>query len=180
MNICFLGTSCVGKTSVLEALKKDVVFKEWQFQESISRRLIEKGLLKRPFDSVENQKILFDEYVNILNQNNNCIYDRSIIDVFTFTKTKVQTNCDGFEKSELVRENRLLAQNIDKIDHIFYFPIYWECQDDGERVIDSEFLQLWDENIRNIQHFMNIKCDVIPNCSVIERVKFIKKKIFKK
>lgn len=181
MNVCLLGTSCVGKTSVFKALKQDISFKDWGFHESISRQLIAKGLLKRPFDSIESQRILFDKYIDILGQDNkNCIFDRSIIDIFTFTKTKIQMNCDGFEKSELIRENRLLAQNIDKIDHIFYFPIYWENQDDGERAVDPKLLQLWDENIRNVQHFLNVKCDIIPNCSVTERVRFIKKKLFKK
>ena len=115
--VTLLGSCCVGKTSVFDILKQDPMFEGWNVQESISRKLIREGKISvdRNFQSIENQRLIFDEYVKVLDMSK-CLSDRSIIDVFTMTRTFDQ-NINV--KTELNRERRILAQNIDRIGKIF-------------------------------------------------------------
>lgn len=175
--VTLLGSCCVGKTSVFDILKQDPIFEGWNIQESISRKLIreDKISVDRNFQSIKNQSLIFDEYVKILDMSK-CLSDRSIIDVFTMTRTLDQ-NIDV--KIELNRERRILAQNIDRIGKIFYFPIYWDSVDDGERLFDEERRKRWDLEIQNILYHSLVNYTIIPNCSVTDRVKFIKKILMK-
>lgn len=170
-NIAFLGSCCVGKTSVFDLLKQDPMFEGWVIQESITRKLFREGVIKdRSFDQIDNQRIIFDEYLKVLD-NPNCLSDRSILDVYTFTRTFEPS----IEKArELTRQGRLIAQNLHKVTKIFYFPIYWQLIDDNERLYDAERRANWDDEIRSFLQFTQVDVTVVPDLSVKERVKFIK------
>lgn len=84
--VTFLGASCVGKTSVFELLKKDRSFDRFDKIDSITRQLVKEGKIEPSFTSVQNQKLIFDKYAELLNIDH-YVSDRSIIDVHTFTKT---------------------------------------------------------------------------------------------
>lgn len=168
--ITFLGASCVGKTSVFELLKKDRSFDRFDKIDSITRQLVKEGSIFPSFTSVQNQKLIFDKYAELLSID--CyVSDRSIIDVHTFTKTipaSIQRD------AELKRQLDFINVSEYFLPIIFYFPIYWDVENDGERMADAERRKCWDVEIRKFLIERKLPYEVIPNDTPFNRLKFIK------
>lgn len=168
--VTFLGASCVGKTSVFELLKKDRSFDWFDKIDSITRQLVKEGRIEPSFTSVKNQFLIFDKYAELLNTD--CyVSDRGIIDVHTFTKTipaSIQRDV------ELKRQLDFINVSEYFLPVIFYFPIYWEVESDGERMADAERRKCWDAEIRKFLMERRLSYEVVPNDTPFNRLKFIK------
>nr|DAK52074.1 MAG TPA: TRANSCRIPTIONAL REGULATOR NADR, NMN, NMN Adenylyl transferase [Caudoviricetes sp.] len=168
--VTFLGASCVGKTSVFDLIEKDRSFARFAKIGSITRQLVKEGKIEPSFTSVQNQKLIFDKYAELLNTD--CyVSDRSIIDVHTFTKTiPVSTQRDA----ELKRQLDFINVSEYFLPIFFYFPIYWDVENDGERMADAERRKCWDTEIRKFLIERKLPYEVIPNDTPFNRLKFIK------
>lgn len=172
-NILLIGSSCVGKTSVLDLLKEDPSFSQYEIIPSIARQVRQREQISS-FDDISLQKRLFDAYRLGLNVSTTgkFVFDRSIIDVYTFTQT-IKDNSEDF--CVLLSDMRdAISEEKDKLGRIFYFPIYWDVEDDGERLIDSKRREQWDKNIQILLKDEQIPYYTIPYCDPKERVAFIK------
>ena len=168
--VTFLGASCVGKTSVFDLIKKDKAFDKFTKVDSITRQLVREGGISPSFDSVPTQRTIFDKYLEVLHEEN-YISDRSVIDVHTFTKTlPYSISLDN----ELRRQSALISLNEYYLPVIFYFPIYWEVESDGERMADAERRKCWDAEIRKFLMERRLSYEVVPNDTPFNRLKFIK------
>lgn len=168
--VTFLGASCVGKTSVFELLKKDRSFDRFDKIDSITRQLIKEGRIEPSFTSVQSQKLIFDRYSKLLHTDH-YVSDRSVIDVHTFTKTipaSIQRD------AELKRQLDFINVSEYFLPVIFYFPIYWDVENDGERMADAERRKCWDVEIRKFLIERKLPYEVIPNDTPFNRLKFIK------
>ena len=168
--VTFLGASCVGKTSVFELLKKDRSFDRFDKIDSITRQLIKEGRIEPSFTSVQSQKLIFDRYSKLLHTDH-YVSDRSVIDVHTFTKTipaSIQRD------AELKRQLDFINVSEYFLPIIFYFPIYWDVENDGERMADAERRKCWDVEIRKFLVERKLPYEVIPNDTPFNRLKFIK------
>ena len=111
--VTFLGASCVGKTSVFDLIEKDRSFARFAKIGSISRQLVREGGISPSFNSVSNQRAIFDKYLEVLH-GENYISDRSVIDVHTFTRTlPYSVSLDN----ELRRQSDLISLNE------YYLPV---------------------------------------------------------
>lgn len=168
--VTFLGASCVGKTSVFELLKKDRTFDRFDKIDSITRQLVREGKIEPSFTSVQNQKLIFGKYAELLNTD--CyVSDRSVIDVHTFTKTipaSIQRD------AELKRQLDFINVSEYFLPIIFYFPIYWDVENDEERMADAERRKCWDAEIKKFLIERKLPYEVIPNDTPFNRLKFIK------
>lgn len=168
--VTFLGASCVGKTSVFEFVKKDKTFDKFTKVDSITRQLVREGGISPSFDSVPTQRTIFDKYLEVLHEEN-YISDRSVIDVHTFTRTlPYSVSLDN----ELRRQSNLISLNEYYLPVIFYFPIYWNVENDGERLNDESRRRKWDSEIRKFLMDKRLPYEVIPNDTPFNRVRFIK------
>lgn len=168
--VTFLGASCVGKTSVLELLKKDRSFDRFDKIDSITRQLIKEGRIEPSFTSVQSQKLIFDRYSKLLHTDH-YVSDRSVIDVHTFTKTipaSIQRD------AELKRQLDFINVSEYFLPIIFYFPIYWDVENDEERMADAERRKCWDVEIRKFLIERKLPYEVMPNDTPFNRLKFIK------
>lgn len=170
-NILLVGSSCVGKTSVLDLLKEDPAFKKYSIVDSLARQLRREYLVSG-FDDISFQEHLFDAYYLKQITNRQTIFDRSIIDVYTFTQTIKE---DSFDFCAMLSDMRDSISDIkESFGKVFYFPIYWKVEDDGERLIDSERRIQWDENIQILLKDEQIPYYTVPFCDPLERVVFIR------
>lgn len=179
--INFVGSSCTGKTSGYNLLKEDPIFQSFEVVESQSRRLLREGKISPSFNDINNQKLIFDEYLKIIHKFSSYISDRCLIDVLSFTQTFLSNELKEEDKSiickEIRREDRLTKINSCNFGTIFYFPIYWNTEDDGERLLDEKRRSIWDNNIRSFLESNNIEFYTVPFVNPLERVNFIKEKI---
>lgn len=142
MKISISGSQCTGKTTLIQSLKLQDIFKSYYFAEevvrSLKRKAEEKGevfLFNKQYNK-ESQDAIFQEHINNL-QHENLIADRSLLDAFVYTTY-------GFYKGEVpsqdfVNYEQIFLQHIKSYDVFFFLPISFDLVEDGIRSNDKKF-----------------------------------------
>nr|DAG00354.1 MAG TPA: AAA domain protein [Siphoviridae sp. ct3r22] len=184
VKINFVGAQGTGKTTLLEAARKDEAFKDFQFCTEIVRELVKKKNLSiNESGNAKSQKAFFDAYNRILNKDG-YISDRCIIDVHAYTNYLYDYKSSNSEKEfqslykEILRENSILKSlNKDSFGIIIYFPIEFELVDDGIRSLNSYFQEYIDQFIVDTLNKYQLPFYTIRG-SVEQRLKQLKEIIF--
>ena len=114
MKIGFCGTMSVGKTTLVNALKKDKVFKDYKFATERSKYLNSLGIPLNT-DSTYKGQIIFsaERAAELLHEN--MITDRTVIDVIAFSRLSNQMD---LEEKHMIED--LLCELIQDYDIIFH------------------------------------------------------------
>lgn len=184
VKVNFVGTQGTGKTTLLEAARKDEAFKNFQFCTEIVRDLVKKKNLSiNESGNAKSQKVFFDAYNKILNKDG-YISDRCIIDVHAYTNYLYDYKSSNSEKEfqslykEILRENSILKSlNKDSFGIIIYFPIEFELVDDGIRSLNVYFQEYIDQYIVNTLNKYQLPFYTIRG-SVEQRLKQLKEITF--
>lgn len=184
VKINFVGAQGTGKTTLLEAARKDEAFKDFQFCTEIVREFVKKKNLSiNESGNAKSQKAFFDAYNRILNKDG-YISDRCIIDVHAYTNylfdyksTNDENEIQSLYK-EIIREKSILKSlNKDSFGIIIYFPIEFELVDDGIRSLNSYFQEYIDQFIVDTLNKYQLPFYTIRG-SVEQRLKQLKEIIF--
>ena len=145
MKIGFCGTMSVGKTTLVNALKEDEVFKDYKFATERSKYLSSLGIPLNTDSTYKGQIIFSAERAAELLQEN-VITDRTVIDVIAFSRLSKQMD----EEEKLIIEDMLseLIQNYDIIFHIDDLNI--PIEDNGIRETNKKYREEIAEEIDNI------------------------------
>lgn len=137
MKIAFTGAQSTGKTTLLESLKNNEVYKyEYEFVDEITRRMVKKGLRINEEGSDTTQLLIMNEHIkNLLYPN--VIMDRCMLDGVVYTRWL-------YEKGSISKWVWDYAQNVfekyvNRYDYIFYLTPEFKIVDDGVRSIDTTF-----------------------------------------
>jgi nicotinamide riboside kinase len=145
MRIGFCGTMSVGKTTLVNELKKLDRFKDYQFATERSAYLNSLGIPLNYDTTIEGQTVFLAERVSELMQPK-IITDRTIIDVIAFTQTaKKISYIDGDAFTEYAK--RFIRQ----YDLIIYLSAKGiDIEDNGVRNIDLTYRKEIDETIQKL------------------------------
>lgn len=184
VKINFVGAQGTGKTTLLEAARRDEYFKDFQFCTEIVRDLVKKKNLSiNESGNAKSQKVFFDAYNKILNKDG-YISDRCILDVHAYTNYLYDYKSSNSEKEfqslykEILRENSILKSlNKDSFGIIIYFPIEFELVDDGIRSLNVYFQEYIDQYIVNTLNKYQLPFYTIRG-SVEQRLKQLKEITF--
>ena len=145
MKIGFCGTMSVGKTTLVNALKKLPEFKDYTFRTERSKYLMEMGIPLNTDSTYKGQLIFTAERAAELMQEK-IITDRTIVDVIAFSN--LSTSMKEHEKFFL---SSALTPLIDEYDVLFYVsPEGVEIEDNGVRETNAEYREAVDEKIKSI------------------------------
>ena len=174
MKIGFCGTMSVGKTTLVNELKKLPEFKDYTFRTERSKYLMEMGIPLNTDSTLKGQLIFAAERASELMQEK-IITDRTIIDVIAFA---------NLSKSMKKHEKHFLSATIQPLmneyDILFYVsPEGVKIEDNGVRETDAKYRIAIDEEIRSIiQMHGNSKVITIKGTTK-ERIEQIKNTIAK-
>ena len=145
MKIGFCGTMSVGKTTLVNALKKLPEFKDYHFRTERSKHLMNLGIPLNTDSTLKGQLVFASERAAELMQEK-IITDRTVIDVMAFADLS-----ESMEDHEKFYLNATLFYLIDEYDILFYVsPEGVEIEDNGVRETNAEYRTAVDEKIKTI------------------------------
>lgn len=152
IKINFVGSQGTGKSTLLQAMKEDPMFKNFSFKTEIIRDLIKKGkCVINENGNAKSQQKFFDKYLDLLSNETKFVSDRCIIDVYAYTSWLYdhKETISQQEMKSLYREilrQRYFVRNR-QYGIVIYFPIEFELVDDGVRSLNPKFQKEIDEII---------------------------------
>ena len=142
MKIGFCGTMSVGKTTLVNALKKLPEFKDYQFATERSKYLSDLGIPLNTDSTIKGQIVFLAERASEL-MCENIITDRTVVDVIAFTKAAKSISYD-----EADDYTHLASRLMSEYDYLFYIsPEGVEMEDNGVRETDLKYRELIDNII---------------------------------
>ena len=174
MKIGFCGTISVGKTTLVNALRELPEFADYHFATERSKYLRDLGIPLNTDSTLKGQLIFLAERASEL-LHENMITDRTVIDVMAFSHLSI--TIPFFISADL---NKAVSELIRDYDYIFYVsPEGVELEDNGVRVVDSEYRMELDKTIKNLLEQHKFKFNTITGYSELsgtteERIKKIK------
>lgn len=166
MRIGLSGAQSVGKTTLLNALRSEIIFKDFTICNEVTRRVKDYGFrINENGDDITQRLIMQEHIVNIF-MNDKMITDRTALDGVVYTrylhnKGKVSSSVMAFAESVY---NKLYL----KYDLLFYIEPEFEIEDDGVRSTDMEFR---DEIVKIFHSYLNQGVSFVQlSGSVRERV----------
>jgi len=174
MKIGFCGTISVGKTTLVNALKELPEFADYHFATERSKYLRDLGIPLNTDSTLKGQLIFLAERASEL-LHKDMITDRTVIDVMAFSH--LSTTIPFFISADL---NKAVSELIRDYDYIFYVsPEGVELEDNGVRVVDSEYRMELDKTIKKLLEQHKFKFNTIKGYSELsgtteERIQKIK------
>jgi len=171
MKIGFCGTMSVGKTTLVNALKKLPEFKDYHFRTERSKHLMNLGIPLNTDSTLKGQLVFASERAAELMQEK-IITDRTVIDVMAFAD--LSKSMKDHEKFYL---NATLFYLVNEYDVLFYVsPEGVEIEDNGVRETNAEYRTAVDEKIKSIVKMYRNDAITISG-TVEERIEQVKKAV---
>ena len=156
MKIGLCGTMSVGKTTLVNALKKEPEFKDYKFAKESSKYLSSLGIPLNTDSTFKGQIVFAAERSAELMQEN-MITDRTIIDVMAFTE--LSNSIDLAHKYHL---NATFYHLIREYNIIFYVsPKGVKIEDNGIRETDAKYRKSIDEEIKRLLRIYGLSTKVV-------------------
>tara|TARA_R110001592_G_scaffold145496_1_gene369132 strand:- start:144 stop:683 length:540 start_codon:yes stop_codon:yes gene_type:complete len=145
MKIGLCGTMSVGKTTLVNTLRKFKEFDEFKFRTERSKYLMDLGVPLNKDSTLKGQTIFLSERANEL-MCDKIITDRTVIDVMAFAQCSKSMNFIDKDKF-----SDLAASFLSEYDYIFYVsPEGVDIEDNGIRETDEEYRELIDFTIQHM------------------------------
>jgi len=153
MKIGLCGTMSVGKTTLVNELKKLEQFKDYEFATERSKYLMDLGIPLNTDSTLKGQTIFLAERVAEL-MKENVIMDRTILDVIAFTN--LADSIDFKDKEYFEDYARVF---VGEYDYIFYIdPIGTTMEDNGIRETDLEYREKIDTAVIKAMNTFGHRC----------------------
>jgi len=153
MKIGLCGTMSVGKTTLVNELKKLEQFKDYEFATERSKYLMDLGIPLNTDSTLKGQTIFLAERVAEL-MKENVIMDRTILDVIAFTN--LADSIDFKDKEYFEDYARVF---VGEYDYIFYIdPIGTTMEDNGIRETDLKYRESIDAAVIKAMNTFGHRC----------------------
>lgn len=137
MRVGITGAQSVGKTTLLNALRSEKLFKDYVICDEVTRRVKGYGLPINENGTNVTQRLIMNEHIYNAFMHENMLTDRTALDGLVYTsylwsKGKVDINT-------MTHVRDVFAKVWPMYDYVFYIEPEFEIVSDGVRSIDLEF-----------------------------------------
>lgn len=137
MKIGITGAQSVGKTTLLNALRSEKIFRDYVICDEVTRRVKSYGLPINEDGNETTQRLIMNEHIVNVFLHENMLTDRTALDGLVYSTY--------LYKHAKINQPTLeyISQIFDKIwaeyDHVFYIQPEFVMVDDGTRSVDVNF-----------------------------------------
>lgn len=135
MKIALCGAQCTGKTTLMDELEKNKIFRDYKFCDEIARDIMRMGFEINKKGDNDTQLMIMTTHLQNLLCNENLVTDRCLIDGYSYSQYSYEI---AGTVDEWVNEfsKKLTKEYSSKYDIIFYLKPEFKIVDDGVRSID--------------------------------------------
>ena len=176
MRIGLSGTQSTGKTTLLNVLRSERIFKDYQVNDEVTRWVKSLNIEINEAGSDKSQELIMMKHLWNVIMYDNMITDRTALDVLVYSKWLFYN--EKITETMMNRVEHSFQKIIEFYDHIFFLSPDFPLEDDGVRSTDEQ----WREEIHDmfLQEIEAGKVTVTPLFgSVTDRVFQILDKIEK-
>lgn len=184
LKIALSGVQCTGKTTILNEMQKNDLYKDFLFYKECIRDLKKKGLKINEEGNDETQIQIMNMHQENLKKctslNRSTIFDRCALDGMCYTEylyNHNQINQQTYEECK-----KIYNDNIILYDYIIYLKPEFELINDGVRSLNLDFRnevsQIFERYIKDIKSIKDIPIIIELHGNIEERMNKIKEIIF--
>jgi nicotinamide riboside kinase len=137
MKIGITGAQSVGKTTLLNALRSEKLFKEYVICDEVTRRVKSYGLPINEEGTDITQRLIMNEHIVNVFMYGNMLTDRTALDGLVYSAYLYNKNQISANTLKYVRE--VFNKVWHSYDYVFYIEPEFEIVDDGVRSINKQF-----------------------------------------
>ena len=137
MKIGITGAQSVGKTTLLNALRSEKLFKEYVICDEVTRRVKSYGLPINEEGTDITQRLIMNEHIVNVFMYGNMLTDRTALDGLVYSVYLYNKNQISLNTLKYVRE--VFNKVWHSYDYVFYIEPEFEIVDDGVRSINNQF-----------------------------------------
>jgi nicotinamide riboside kinase len=137
MKIGITGAQSVGKTTLLNALRSEKLFKEYVICDEVTRRVKGYGLPINEEGTDLTQRLIMNEHIVNVFMYGNMLTDRTALDGLVYSAYLYNKNQISANTLKYVRE--VFNKVWHSYDYVFYIEPEFEIVDDGVRSINKQF-----------------------------------------
>ena len=137
MKIGITGAQSVGKTTLLNALRSEKLFKDYVICDEVTRRVMSYGLPINEEGTDTTQRLIMNEHIVNVFMYGNMLTDRTALDGLVYSAYLYNKNQISANTLKYVRE--VFNKVWHSYDYVFYIEPEFEIVDDGVRSINKEF-----------------------------------------
>jgi len=137
MKIGITGAQSVGKTTLLNALRSEKLFKDYTICDEVTRRVKGYGLPINESGTDITQRLIMNEHIVNVFMSGNMITDRTALDGLVYSI--YLNNKKQISDSTLKYVRDVFHKVCSSYDHVFYIEPEFEIVDDGVRSVNKQF-----------------------------------------
>ena len=137
MRIGITGAQSVGKTTLLNALRSEKLFKDYVICDEVTRRVKSYGLPINEEGTDITQRLIMNEHIVNVFMYGNMLTDRTALDGLVYSAYLYNKNQISANTLKYVRE--VFNKVWHSYDYVFYIEPEFEIVDDGVRSINKQF-----------------------------------------
>jgi nicotinamide riboside kinase len=137
MKIGITGAQSVGKTTLLNALRSEKLFKDYIICDEVTRRVKSYGLPINEEGTDITQRLIMNEHIVNVFMYGNMLTDRTALDGLVYSAYLYNKNQISANTLKYVRE--VFNKVWHSYDYVFYIEPEFEIVDDGVRSINKQF-----------------------------------------
>jgi nicotinamide riboside kinase len=137
MRIGISGAQCTGKTTLLNALRSEDMFKKYNICTEVTRTVASYGLPINEDGNDITQTLIMNQHIVNWFMNSKMLTDRTVLDGYVYSIYLLETG--NIKRQTLNYAREVFNKLIKKYDVLFYIAPEFELEEDGVRSVGVHF-----------------------------------------